>query len=167
MNCINGHGTRLRLNLFSKSGNNSVAALDSRQQMNVRVDDEGHVGPGTLFPAFNLEAGGLTQVGEKAEVQRSFMSFEGIEFSTGMSHRREGEGEAVVVYCEVFSCSNGTPRLAQVTFQSIDGVQLDFVLILLDICRDFSRVRQVDPEGSNDRGCTGATAVDKIEDGSS
>ena len=122
MNCINGHGARLRLNFFSESGNDSVAALDSRQQMNVCVDDEGHVGLGTLIPAFNLEAGGFTQVGEKAEVQRSFMSFEGVEFRTGGGHRSKGEGEAVVVYSEVFSGSNRTSRLTQVALQSFDGV---------------------------------------------
>ena len=122
MNCINGHCTRLRLNLFSKSGNNSVAALDGRQQMDVCVDNEGHVSLGTRVPTFNLEAGGLTQVGEKAEVQRSFMSFEGVEFRTGGGHRSEGEGEAVVIYSEVFSSSNRTSRLTQVALQSIDGM---------------------------------------------
>ena len=130
--------------------NNFVAALDSRQQVNIGVDDKGSVSRRSFVPAFHFEDGLLAEVGVHAVPERPLMAFVWVEICSLMGDGGEGEGEAVVVHGEILHGPNGTSRFPEVTVQSLDCMQFDFVPVPLDVRRNLGGVLEVAPEASND-----------------
>ena len=130
--------------------NDLVSALDGWQQVDISIDNEGSVGRRSFIPAFHLQDGGFTQVWVQAKPKRPLVAFVGIQFNSFMGDGGEGEGEAVVVHGEILHGPNGTSRFPEVTVQSLDCMQFDFVPVPLDVRRNLGGVLEVAPEASND-----------------